>query len=207
MSGQPYNSQPIVLASASKVRRRLLQAAGIELEIVPANIDEASIREALLAGGNDVDPGDTAEVLARTKADDVGQRMAGRLIVAGDQILAFDGRIFEKPADHNEARANLLALSGRSHALHSAVVLASDGEIVWAHIDSVQVKFRDLSPEFVGRYMARAGDGVLSSVGCYELEGLGVHLIEHIEGDYFSVLGLPLYALLAELRKLGAIES
>lgn len=197
----------VVLASASAVRRRLLEAAGLAIDVVPANVDEVSIREALLADDNAIDPGDVAEVLARTKADDVAGRAGDRWIVAADQVLAFDGQIFEKPAGDDEARAQLLALRGRTHALYSAVVLADGGEVVWAHVDAVRVTLRQFSPAFLGRYMAAAGPAVRQSVGCYQLEGLGVQLIEKIDGDYFTVLGLPLLALLDELRKRGVIET
>ncbi len=202
-----YTSSPLVLASASHVRQRLLAAAGLEFDVVPAGVDEASIRDALLDGGNAVDPQDVAEVLARAKADDVAGRRSDRVIIAADQVLAFDGQILSKPADVAEARANLLALSGHMHELHSAVVVVDRAGEAWAHVDTAHVLLRRLSPEFIGRYLARTGTTVLSSVGCYELEGLGIHLIDRLEGDYFTVLGLPLLAVLDRLRDIGAIEA
>lgn len=200
MTGAIANQEKLVLASGSEVRRRLLENAGLNIEVVRANVDEASIRDALLANDNDIDPADVAEVLARTKADDVVGRAGARYVIAADQVLAFDGRIYEKPADQDDARAQLLALAGHAHTLHSAVVLAEDREVVWAHVDSVRVHMRAFSAAFVGKYMADVGDAVLNSVGCYQLEGSGVQLIDRIEGDYFSVLGLPMFALLRELR-------
>lgn len=205
MAGAVANQQTMVLASASEVRRRLLENAGLSIDVVPANVDEASIRDALLANDNDIDPDDVAEVLARTKADEVVGRVDAKHVIAADQVLAFDGRIFEKAADADEARAQLLALSGNTHTLHSAVVLAEDGEVVWARVDTVRVKMRPFTPAFVGKYMAEVGDAVLLSVGCYQLEGPGVQLIEQIDGDYFTVLGLPLYSLLGELRQRGVL--
>ena len=208
MSSQSLrNIERIVLASASPVRRRLLEAAGLNFEVLPSRIDEEAVRSALLGDGDNIDPGDLAEVLARTKADDVIARTDARHVVGADQILAFDGEIFSKPADADEARAHLLALRGQTHVLHSAVVIAEDGDIVWAHVDSVRVTLRQFSPAFVGRYLADVGDDALASVGCYQLEGLGIQLIEKIEGDYHTVLGLPLLALLNELRARGVLQS
>lgn len=196
-----------MLASASPVRRRLLEGAGLNIEVMPSGIDEDAVRTALLGEGDDIDPADLAEVLARTKADDVVARTDVRHVVGADQVLAFDGRIFSKPADVDEARAHLLELCGQTHVLHSAAALAEDGEIVWARVDSVRVTLRQFSPTFLGRYMADVGDAVLGSVGCYQLEGLGIQLIEKIEGDYHTVLGIPFLALLQELRARGVLQS
>ncbi len=207
MDFEPFNSAPIVLATASPVRQRLLAASGIKAEAVPARVDESAVRQALLADGDGIEPGDLAEVLARAKVDDVAGRTGTRHVIGADQVLFFDGQVFEKPDDFDAARANLLSLSGCTHALHSAVVLAEAGEVVWAHVERADVTLRELSPAFVGRYLARAGTSVLGSVGCYELEGLGAQLVARIDGDYFTVLGLPLLALLAELRRQGLIEA
>ena len=197
----------VVLASASKVRERLLRAAGLSLQVVPADIDENAIREALKAEDDAISADDLAEVLARTKAQEIAQRRLGRWTIGCDQILEFENRIFEKARNDDEVRANLLELSGKSHSLHSAVVLADGDEIVWTHVDVARVKLRAFTPQFVGRYMAAAGDSLRRSVGCYELEGLGIQLIERIEGDYFTVLGLPLYALLDALREREVIDT
>lgn len=122
-------------------------------------------------------------------------------------MLEFEGRRLTKPADMEAARRQLLAMSGKRHELHSAVTLARDGETLWTHVGTVRLTMRDFGPEFVGRYLAKAGEDILSSVGAYQLEGPGIQLFERIEGDYFTVLGLPLLPLLEKLRERGAIEA
>ncbi|HUS98410.1 MAG TPA: Maf family protein [Hyphomicrobiaceae bacterium] len=193
--------QQLVLASASPVRRLLLENAGIGCAVVPSGIDEGAIREALAGGGAELDPGDVAEVLARAKAEDVSTRNSGSVVVAADQVLAMDGKIYEKPRSDDEARSQLLELRGRTHTLYSAVVLASDGHVDWCHVGEAQVALRQFSATFLGRYLASVGPDVRLSVGCYQLEARGVQLIETVAGDYFTVLGLPMLPLLEELRR------
>ncbi|MGI9478086.1 MAG: Maf family nucleotide pyrophosphatase [Hyphomicrobiaceae bacterium] len=193
----------IVLASSSAARRRLLEAAGLAFEVLASSVDEDSVRAALV----DVDPVDVAEVLARAKTEDVAGRVDARVVIGADQVLALGEDILTKPQDMAEARAQLLALKGRRHQLHSAVAIAHDDEIAWVHVDTVEVTMRDYSPAFVGRYLSAAGDAALASVGCYQLEGPGVQLIEKISGDYFTVLGLPMMPLLAELRRMQVLDS
>jgi septum formation protein len=193
----------IVLASKSTARRNMLQAAGLSFDVEASTVDEDAVRAAL----EDVDPIDVAEVLARAKAEDVARRNNADLVIGADQVLALGDQIFTKPADMAEAREQLLALKGQRHQLHSAVVISFEDEIAWAHVDTVDVTMRDYSPEFVGRYLSNAGDQALGSVGCYQLEGLGVQLIENVAGSYFTVLGLPLLPLLAELRRLRVIDQ
>jgi len=193
----------IVLASASEVRREMLENAGLEVEVVRSTVDEAGVRAAL----GDADPADVAEVLARAKAEDVARRVDAEIVIAADQVLAFGDEIYNTPADMAEARAQLLALRGHRHQLISAVVVVRDDSVSFVHVDTVDVTMRDYSPAFVGRYLSVAGDQALASVGCYQLEGLGAQLIESINGDYFSVLGLPLMPLLAELRRIRVLDS
>ena len=197
----------IVLASGSQVRRRLLEAAGVAFEVSPSTVDEDAIRSALGPAKDEMVPDDLAELLARAKLDDVLGRVNKRWVLAADQVLYFDGRFYDKPIDNDQARAHLLAFRGRTHSLHSALVLSEDGEVAWTYTESVDVTMRDYSPTFVGRYLAQVGERALQSVGCYELESVGAQLIEKIDGNYHTVLGLPLLPLLAELRARGALDT
>lgn len=195
----------LVLASGSRIRAELLENAGLSIEIDPADIDERAVEEPLLKAG--FSPEDLALVLAEAKANDVSKRRPGDLVIGADQILAFEGERHTKPENMEAARRQLLAFSGKTHELLSAVVISKDGEAVWRHVSIARLTMRDLSPAFVGHYLAQVGDTALSSVGAYQLEGPGVQLFEKIEGDYFTVLGLPLLPLLAELRKLNVLET
>lgn len=190
----------LILGSGSMARRSLLEAAGVEFEVAPAEVDEDAIREAV-TGDSGIEPGDLAEILARAKAEDVVQRNRGATVIGADQVLALEGRIFSKPADAAQARDHLLALRGRTHHLISAVAVVCEGEESWATVETAQLTMRELSAEEIGRYLSRAGDAVTKSVGVYQLEGVGIQLFERIEGDYFTILGLPLLPLLAELRR------
>lgn len=196
----PNTRSEIVLASGSVSRAALLTGAGVAFDRDPADIDEAAVRAALAADEPAPDPADVAEILARAKAETVSARRPDAHVIGADQIMTLDGEIFEKPPDMDAARETLLRLNGRTHQLHAGVCVARDGETLWSHTDTAVLTMRELSPEAVGRYLAAAGDAVLTSVGAYQLESLGVHLFSKIEGDYFTILGLPLLALLAFLR-------
>lgn len=195
----------LVLASGSRIRAELLKNAGLEIEIDPSDVDERAVEEPLLKAG--FPPEDLATVLAEAKANDVSSRRPGELVIGADQILAFQGERHTKPETMEAARRQLLAFSGKTHELLSAVVISKDGEAIWRHVSTARLTMRDLSPPFVGHYLAAVGDTALTSVGAYQLEGPGVQLFEKIEGDYFTVLGLPLLPLLAELRNLKVLES
>ena len=195
---------PFVLASSSKARSALLTAAGIEHEIDPARIDERAVEEAVADAG--LEPADLATLLAEAKALDVSARHPGRLVLGADQTLGLDGTVVHKAENMEEARRRLLAFSGCSHELNSALALARDGETVWRHVSVAHMHVRPLTPGFIGRYLAQAGSGILSSVGCYQVEGAGIQLFDRIDGDHFTVIGLPLLPLLAELRKQGLAE-
>ena len=197
----------IVLASQSPARRRLLEGAGLSFDVVASKVDEEAVRLALTAADDAVAAIDVAEILARAKAEDVARREDADFVIAADQVLEFGDDVLAKPADMDQARRQLMQLKGARHQLHAAVVIAQGSEVTWAHTSTVDVHMRDYSPAFVGKYLSAAGDEALASVGCYQLEGPGVQLIERYQGDYFAVLGLPLMPLLDELRRLGALET
>lgn len=198
-------TRSIVLASGSPYRLRMLEAAGVAAEAVSADIDERSVEAALADTG--ATPADVALVLAEAKALDVSARRSGALVIGADQVLSIDDEILHKPADMEDARRRLLRLSGQTHFLDSAVVLARDGETLWRHVARAGMTMRKLSPQFIGRHLARVGDSVLSSVGAYQVEGEGIQLFEAVDGDFFSIVGLPLLPLLAALRERGAVDA
>ncbi|WP_108682418.1 Maf family nucleotide pyrophosphatase [Methyloceanibacter sp. wino2] len=197
---------PLILASASATRRKLLEGTGLTFSTKSSDLDEAAMRTAMGLEGT-VEPSDVAEVLARAKAEDVSAQSGDAFVIGGDQVMAAGGKIYGKPQSMEDARTRLLDLSGKSHQLHTAVVIATGGATVWAYTDVATLTMRRLSPEFVGRYLAAAGEGVLGAVGAYQIESLGIQLFEKIEGDFFSILGLPLLPLLDALRREGAIEG
>jgi septum formation protein len=194
------SSSQIILASTSRARREMLAAAGVPFTVEAADVDEPAIRKKLLAGKPPATPQQIAEALARAKAEDVSRRHKGSLVIGGDQVLALGNELLTKARDEAAARATLGKLKGKTHELHSAVALAADGKVLWAHTGTARLKMRDFSDGFLDEYLTRAGDRIQQSVGAYELEGLGVQLFETIAGDYFTILGLPLMELLAELR-------
>ncbi|HEU4475885.1 MAG TPA: Maf family protein, partial [Methyloceanibacter sp.] len=167
---------------------------------------EATMRQAV-SGEKLLSPHDVAEVLARAKAEAVSDLARMDYVIGADQVLALGDMILSKPASMEDARRQLLDLRGKMHTLHTAVAVATEGETIWAETTVASLTMRKLTPEFIGRYLAAAGDEVLASVGAYQLEGLGVQLFDKIDGDYFSVLGLPLIPLLDTLRREGVIES
>jgi septum formation protein len=189
-------SQPLILASQSRTRQMLLANAGITFEAVPAEIDERAVQQS----SGLVTPRDVAALLAREKALDVSTRQAGRYVVGADQTLALGARLFNKPAGRDQAAAQLGALAGQRHELHSAVAVAYAGRIVFEHVAVASLTMRPLTETEIAAYLDAAGSAVTSSIGAYQLEGLGVHLFERIEGDHFTILGLPLLPLLAFLR-------
>lgn len=193
---------PLVLGSGSASRAALLEAAGLTFETDPAGVDEEAIRK-VITRASGTGAGDVADVLARAKAETVSERHPGALVIGADQVLAAGDELFEKPATMEQARRTLLALQGKTHQLHTAVALARGGDVTWGYVESADLTMRALTPEYIGKYLAAAGERVLQSVGAYQLEGPGVQLFDEIKGDYFAILGLPLLALLAELRRQG----
>ncbi len=197
----------IILASTSRARREMLAAAGVPFTVEAADVDEPEIRKTLLAAESAATPPQIANALARAKAEDVSRRHKGSLVIGGDQVLALGTELLTKAKDEAAARGTLKKLRGKTHELHSAVALAVDGRVLWTHTDTARLKMRDFSDAFLDEYLTRAGDRIGQSVGAYELEGLGVQLFDKIEGDYFTILGLPLLPLLAELRAQGMIAA
>jgi septum formation protein len=187
---------PLILASQSRARQALLTNAGIDFEAVTAEIDERAVQQASGLSA----PGEIASLLAREKALSVSVRQPGKFVIGADQTLALGERLFSKPAGRAQAAAQLRALAGRSHELHSAVAVARDGKILFEAAAIAGMTMRRLGEAEIDVYLDEAGDAVTSSVGAYQLEGLGVHLFERIEGDHFTILGLPLLPLLAFLR-------
>jgi septum formation protein len=195
--------RPLVLASKSEIRRALLADAGIPVEVSPADVDERGIEERAATR----DAGEIALVLARAKAHAIAARLPGRLVLGADQTLALGERRFSKPSDRAAARDQLKALRGQTHELHTAVALARDGAIVFEHREVARLTMRAFSDGFLESYLDAMGGAVMASVGGYQLEKAGVQLFERIDGDHFVILGLPLVALLAHLRRAGCLAE
>ena len=193
--------RPLVLASKSAARRELLEAAGVPIVVDPADIDERAI-EATMKGA---DPERVAEALSREKALEVSRRRRGELCLGADQVLSLDGEALHKAASFEEARAKLTRLAGRTHRLTSAFALARDGRVVADGRDVAELQMRPLDAPAIEVYLATAGEAALSSVGAYQLEALGVHLFERIEGAHSTILGLPIFKVLNALRLEGAL--
>lgn len=186
----------LILASQSRARQMLLASAGIDFKAVPADIDERSVQQS----SGLTTPGDIAALLAREKARAVSSRHPGQFVVGADQTLALGTRLFSKPAGRTQAAEQLRALAGNRHELHSAAAVARDGNILFETVSVAGMTMRPLTAAEIEAYLNEAGEAVNGSVGAYQLEGLGVHLFDRIEGDHFTILGLPLLQLLAFLR-------
>jgi septum formation protein len=192
---------PLVLASQSRARQMLLGNAGLSFEAVPADVDERAIQQK----SGLLKPGEIAALLAQEKALFVSSKMPDRYVVGADQTLALGQRLFSKPAGRAQAADQLRALAGNTHELHSALAVARDGKILLSEVSIARMTMRQLSGDEVRTYLDTAGEAVTTSVGAYQLEGLGVHLFDRIEGDHFTILGLPLLPLLAFLRGQGLL--
>jgi nucleoside triphosphate pyrophosphatase len=195
-------TKPLILASQSPARQALLANAGIAFEAIPAELNERAIQ---LASGLS-SPDKIAALLAREKAVSVSLRHPGRFVVGSDQTLALDERLFSKPAGRSQAAEQLRALAGRTHELHSAVAVARDGATLFEDVSIAHMTMRPPDAAAISTYLDAAGETVTTSVGAYQLEGLGVHLFERIEGDHFTILGLPLLPLLKFLRSQGLLQ-
>ena len=195
-------SADLILASVSQSRRRLLQACGIDAELITPHLDEETAKESMRM--NQLPIKEQAMKLAELKAIKVSARQPG-MVIGGDQMLALGDKAFDKPKDLGEARGHLEQLSGKAHTLETAIVIAQGGQIIWRHLARPKLTMRTLSPEFINQYIEAVGEDILTTVGGYKLEGLGSQLFERIEGDYFSILGLPLLPLQDYLRTRGAL--
>jgi len=194
-------AQPLVLASQSSARQMLLKNAGLDFQVAPADLDERSLQ----AQSGLKEPAAIATLLARAKAAAVAQFYPGHLVVGADQTLALEDAILSKPGDRASAAAQLKRLSGKSHALHSVAAIVRDGEVIFETASIAWLTMRPLSDADIAAYLDAAGDRVTTSVGAYQLEGLGIHLFDRIEGDHFTILGLPLLPLLEFLRGEGLL--
>lgn len=195
--------QRLILASKSTARRAMLDSAGVPFSVQVADVDEDAVK----AVHDPADAAGLAVELARVKALTVSRRDSDAWVLGADQTLAFDGGLVSKAGSMDEARTRLGRMRGRTHSLHSGAALARNGQIVWSGVDSVAMRMRDFSDAFLDAYLAAEGEALLSSVGSYRLEGLGSQLFEAVEGDYFTVLGLPLWPVLAELRRAGVLRA
>lgn len=195
---------PLVLASRSRTRVAILENAGLDFEALPSSVDERAIEAGLVEAG--AAPGDIALALAEAKAAAVAAIRPAAIVIGADQTMEAGGERWHKPASRAEARAQLLALSGRSHQLLSAVTGMRDGSVRYRRVDAATLTMRAFDAEEVDAYLDRVGDRALSSVGAYQIEGPGIRLFERIEGDYFTILGLPLLPLLAWLRQENALS-
>jgi septum formation protein len=210
--GGPTDSPQVILASGSAIRRQLLDHAGIACRVAPAVIDEGAIRAELASDNPSVDPAGIADVLARAKAEKVSRQFPGALVIGADQVLSLPSLqpggetgsahydLIHKASTLELARSTLLRLRGVRHHLHVGVAIAERGEVTWSATDQATLTMRKFSTAFLDQYIARAGAALFDSVGAYQLEGIGLQLFEQIEGNYFTILGLPMLPLLAELR-------
>lgn len=198
-------TRQIILASGSQIRRELLQNAGVAVDVVSARVDEDSVKMAMEA--EQAPPRDIADALAEMKAQKVSGKHPDALVLGCDQVLSFEGRILSKPGKPQEARAQLEMLRGKRHQLLSAAVICENGQPLWRHVGTVRMEMRAFSDKYLDDYIERNWDSIRHSVGAYKLEEEGVRLFNQIQGDYFTVLGLPLLELLSFLMQSGELQE
>lgn len=194
----------LILASASKSRQNLLMRAGINFDIQVSPIDEDAVKSAVIG---ETDLVDIALVLAQSKALSVSEQNPGRLVIGADQTLLSGEQLFDKPKSREEARDQLLTLRGKKHRLETAVTICKDGSFLWSYSEPAYMTIRNFTPEFLGHYLSAEGESVKTSVGGYKIEGLGLQLFEKIDGDFFTILGLPMLSLMAFLREIDVLET
>ncbi|MBB3570855.1 Maf-like protein [Rhizobium sp. BK491] len=198
-------TSPLILASSSPFRRMLMENAGLHFQAIAADIDERAIEAPLELGG--ASPDAVALVLAKAKAKEVSDRFPASLVIGSDQTMSLGAQVFHKPKSIADAENHLRTLSGKTHRLNSAIALARNGDIIWEHVSHADLTMRELSADFIHRHLSRVGEKALSSVGAYQLEGEGIQLFSKIDGDYFTIVGLPMLPLLEKLRELGTIDG
>jgi septum formation protein len=198
-------SPPLVLASKSAARAALLTGAGLSFETAAPGVDEEAAKAALIEDGTG--PREIADALAEMKALKVSRKRPGALVIGADQTLDLGGTLMDKAPDLGTARAHLVALRGQTHVLHAAVVAAVDGQPIWRELKSARLRMRDFSDDYLDAYLGREGSHVLGSVGCYRMEGEGVQLFDRVDGDHFTILGLPMLGLLDLLRRYGVVAT
>jgi septum formation protein len=201
------DAERLILASGSPFRRQMLQAAGLAFEVHPADIDERSVESSLIAGGDPVDASGIASALAVAKGVAVSNAHPAHLVIGCDQVLGFEGALLHKAESPPAARQQLMRLRGKMHTLHSGICLVRGGKPVWTHVDVACMTMRAFSEGWLEAYMARMGPRLCQTVGGYEIEAEGVGLFERIEGDHFTIIGLPLLPLLAKLRALKVLDA
>ena len=195
----------MILASASKIRLQMLQNAGVAVEVKPARIDEAAVKSSMLAEGAHMR--NIVDTLAEMKAHKIAMKHPSRLVLGSDQILVEEGNLFDKPVTVEDAKSQLRQLRGKTHRLMSAAVMIRDGEVTFRHITTAKLIMRNFSDDFLDNYSAKLGNSLTDTVGGYKLEEIGVQLFSRIEGDYFTILGLPLLECLDHLRQQGMIQQ
>lgn len=195
----------IILASGSGIRAQMLRQAGVPFSVEIPRVDEESILVSLVSEG--ANPTDIADTLAEYKARRISNRFPERVVIAADQVLACNGEIYSKPKSLEDARAHLTALRGHGHQLLSAVVVYEGSKPIWRHVGRAQLVMREFSDAFLQDYLDEAGEDILHCVGCYQLEKSGVNLFSRVQGDYFTILGLPLLPLLSFLRDRGVLST
>lgn len=203
----PEAGAPLLLASASPYRRKILEAAGVAFEVVVAGVDEDVLKQELALRSRKPTATEVAQALARAKAAAVSAKDPNAIVIGADQVLALGDELLDKPGTSAAARTQLARLRGRTHRLVSAVTIAEGGKAVWSHVGEAMLTMRAFSDAFLDRYVAAAGPRIAGIVGAYEIEGRGIQLFDRVEGDHFTIIGLPLVPLLAELRSRGVIET
>ena len=203
----PEAGAPLLLASASPYRRKMLEAAGVAFEVVVAGVDEDVLKQELAQRSRKPTATEVAQALARAKAEAVSAKHPNAIVIGADQVLALGDELLDKPGTSAAARTQLARLRGRTHRLVSAVTIAEGGKAVWSHVGEAVLTMRAFSDAFLDRYIAAAGPRIAGIVGAYEIEGRGIQLFDRVEGDHFTIIGLPLVPLLAELRSRGVIET